>query len=211
MLKGLKLRCRSVFNNNIDISSMPTTSANIDLIINKIKLIPDYKKYIFIDFGCGEGNVIMEVAKRVKLRNIFGVEINEKTAKLAQDKISKLDKRKTDANIICSDIQNIDFDCDNIILYCYEPLWNVDKKNSLEIYKNVFKKLKRKKNTYIIYISGLMRQDLSNDFFNKYKFKCLYHQNINTSIGRLISAKFFIYTNNKNGVGLKIKKNKSYK
>jgi ubiquinone/menaquinone biosynthesis C-methylase UbiE len=211
MLEGLKLRCRSLFNSNVDISSMPTTSANIDLIINRIKLIPNYKKSIFIDFGCGEGNVIMEVAKRVKLRNILGIEINEKTAKLAKDKISKLEKKKTNIDVICSDIQNIDFDCDNIILYCYEPLWNVDKKNALNIYKNVFRKLKKRKDTYIIYISGVMRQDLSYDFFNKYKFKCLHHQNINTSIGRLISAKFFIYTNNTNEKGIKIKRNNNCK
>ena len=39
MLEGLKLRCRSLFNSNVDISSMPTTSANIDLIFLIIKLI----------------------------------------------------------------------------------------------------------------------------------------------------------------------------
>ena len=71
-----------------DRNSMPLHKCNLQILIKY--LFDDNTIYdSFIDFGCGEGNVIIEIAKLKKYMKIIGIEISSISYKIALKKCIK--------------------------------------------------------------------------------------------------------------------------
>ena len=67
----------------------------------------------------------------------------------------------------------------NTILFFYEPLLTVNYCDAMKIYNTLFDNINKvfTKNSlhkiYIIYVSGILRKDITHDFINKKKFKII--------------------------------------
>lgn len=134
------------------------------------------KDYIFIDLGCGIGNIIDLVSGETKL--CIGVENNKYIYSHLLDKYSKL---TNEVKIINSDIIDFNFPDDNLIIYIYEPFVysnnpitakNLkDNRTIRKIYKKLFNNLQEKylkngKTIIVIYCSSLINKPLNKEFLD---------------------------------------------
>ena len=131
------------------------------------------KRFKFVDFGCGEGNILFLI------KNLFdeleGIEIDEKIAIKAKNNLSRF----LNINIKNLNMQYYNYEPVNTILYFFEPIsiLNIKEKNIYEIVlKNIEKTFK---NTdlifYIIYVTDIFKLTYNNvlsELFDKYNF-CL--------------------------------------
>ena len=148
-----------------DIDSMPLHNINLKILNNYLNSLEN-NNYIFIDFGCGIGNILHEVNKLNKFKRIIGIE----KYKISYDIASK----NICGNIIIKNISMEDYIFENIptIFYLYEPLWNIKDKNlKYNIYKKVFENLNKIDNVKIIYISSSYGKDLDDNFFKSQNFR----------------------------------------
>ena len=106
-----------------DRSSMPLHKCNLQILIKY--LFNDNTIYdSFIDFGCGEGNVIVEIAKLKKYMKIIGIEISSISYKIALKKCINYPNIK----IINMSMTEWIFENVPTILFLYEPLWIINDK-----------------------------------------------------------------------------------
>jgi hypothetical protein len=151
---------------NPELEGLPTSIKNIQIVKELLESEIDPKKYTFIDFGSGTGEVIKYLSPEFK--NLIGVELNKKLHKKAKNSICK----KSNITVVNKDMQEFDFH--NIpnkkqILYMYEPLWQIPIKKSKKIYSKVLKNFTdSSQKKYILYITGLYRADLGKDFFESF-------------------------------------------
>jgi len=158
-------------NNN----SMPIPFRIKNEIICNIKKINDYKNYCFIDFGCGYGEMIDSVKNMFD--NIIGIELDKDPA------VYSINKFKNNNNIKIYNMDMVDYKFEDIptILYMYEPLWLADNKTALDIYMKVLNNIyvshkSEINNVYIFYCSGTKAKPLTDDIFNQFNFKQIYHK-----------------------------------
>ena len=168
LLSCVKFQFSTSFN-NVSYKSIPTTKKQISTIKDYLK---KYKttEYIFIDFGSGIGSTLISFQNKFKM--LIGVEIEENSYKKSLEKT----KHFNNINVINEDIQNFVFPNDKIIFYLYEPLFLMNKTESIKIYNVVFENLvktyeKNKKDVLVIYLTGYSRKDLDTNFFKSYRLR----------------------------------------
>ena len=152
-------------NNN---SGIPTSSYINKIILNQLEKINNISEYTFIDFGCGDGHVLINVHplfNKVK-GHVIGVDLDKDYIDTAIDNVNnhmnilykenilkdkflissdKTNKKYKRENISLhlEDIINTKYKNEDTIFYLYEPLWNVGtKEESRGIYSKVFNNLK---------------------------------------------------------------------
>lgn len=168
----------SFINMNFILGESTYSSVNInEKTLNDIKHyiinINKNNDFVFIDFGCGIGNVLMFFKNNFK--KLIGVENDTMNANLAKKNTSLY----KNIFIINQDILNYTFTTTNTILYFYEPLFTVNYCDAMKIYNTLFDNINKvfTKNSlhkiYIIYVSGILRKDITHDFINKKKFKII--------------------------------------
>lgn len=157
-----------------ELEGLPTSNKNILIAKELLESEIDTKKYTFIDFGCGTGEVIKYLSSNFK--NLIGVELNKKLFKKAKHNLCE----KSNVTVVNEDMQYFDFHNINKyngrqILYMYEPLWQIPIKKSKKIYSKVLKNFTKGSDCdydndkkYVLYITGLYRSDLDKDFFESF-------------------------------------------
>lgn len=156
-------------------SGIPINKTILNLIKKELNKINNINRYRFIDFGCGEGKVLLNV--NYIFDEIHGIEIDNKNATIAENNTKNYENIK----VFNQDILDYKFIDTDTIFYLYEPLWNCDKKYAFELYDKVFTKLSKVfKNSdnkvYIVYVSGVSRKDIKD--LKKYNFKQIYEKKI---------------------------------
>ncbi len=198
---GLLKHClKSIVHRKQDISKVPSSSNVKQLLFNDLKGINRLDKCTFLDFGCGDGEIVLDVGLNFKMKKIIGVEINSDTAKIANENLNKINKCTLTKNIqiINKDICDIEIKYKNLIFYLYEPLWNVKNKKKTEIiYKKVFNKLVDKSSNIIVfYQTSSFKEELKPNFFTEYGFEQNYKINNNSTLPFGKFSIFYKYTLN---------------
>jgi SAM-dependent methyltransferase len=91
------------------------------------KLAIDYRRTVFVDFGCGKGRTLL-LACHYRFRSIIGVEISPALCEIAIDNVKKyLAHRKTSSEIsvVCKGIDEFEYDgldiSDHLLVYIFNP------------------------------------------------------------------------------------------
>jgi SAM-dependent methyltransferase len=123
------------------------------------------QKTVFIDFGCGTGFAVLSAATQPFAR-IMGVEIDQRTAALAQSNVEHVLKSRcrslpvlcTNATIAHLDMSDFNFAPLNglagnsILLFMYEPLWTICKSEAHVIYHRVLAAAQKcERPVYVVY------------------------------------------------------------
>ena len=152
-------------NNKLQIpAAVPSNKS----ILKKVKqYLHPIKEEFFIDFGCGTGSVLLFFHNNFK--KLIGIEIDKKTYQIAIENTKKI----KNIEIINTDILKYKFELKNTVLFIYEPLFSLDYKKAVSIYRTLFDNLSNifSNNTLkIIYVTGIFRKDITS-LFSKYNFK----------------------------------------
>ena len=111
------------------------------------KKINNYQDYTFIDFGSGYGNILLEYNNLFK--KLIGVELN----KTSHDQAKLVLNNYKNISLYNTSMEKYKFPNEKIILYMYEPLFELKCKDRDKIYKDVINNLYNNNNkSYIIYI-----------------------------------------------------------
>ena len=161
-----------LFNINFNQSNITISDEILFHVINnikKIKQLENKKKLKFIDFGCGDGYILFKINKL--FNSIDGIEIDKKTSMTTSKKLSNFNN----VHIFNMDMTYYQFELTDSILFLFEPLFLLNKKKAKFIYHTIFNNINNIwKNTqfslYIIYVSGLVRQDITPSFLKQYNF-----------------------------------------
>ena len=136
---------------------------------------------IFVDFGCGTGLAVLS-ALTYPFLQVIGVELDEKSADIAQNNVDSFKKKSkllrcADVKILCQDMCNLEFSSigtetkDNkkklnsslptIILYLYEPLWTLAKEDAILKYREILRnaKLSGRKIIVMYFYAGVYSGD----------------------------------------------------
>jgi len=155
---------------------------NKKTILKIIKELPP-NDYTFIDFGCGEGNVINLVNKNVN--QSVCIEIEKKLYDIAQNRFKNVNNIK----VLNIDMKDYEYKNTPTILFLYEPLWSLKKDKAIKLYEEIFKKIPRKnelgenaKPFYIIYVTGIYPY-LDESFFKNLNFKKINQYKFNRLLG----------------------------
>lgn len=167
---------RCLFNPSISYSGLPTPSYMIERIKTVIQDIPP-QSYTLIDFGCGEGKMIQHLSPLVY--HTIGIELDTTLASRA----TQIFQDNPSITILHMNITEYQFANIPTILYMYEPLWNVNYTEALEVYKKVFTTISRISSPcYIIYLSGINAKLTESDF-KLYPFTLLHHSYFRRGLG----------------------------
>ena len=188
-----------IFKNKSAIPTLPYMINKVYLISRSISLI-NPGKFNFIDIGCGNGDLLLNLCKTNTFRQCIGIEIDNK---------SYLEARKKCKNIKNLKIYNLDalnyiFEKNPTIFYLYEPFFDIQYDKAITMYHKLFNNIKKinqnnkiKNDIYIIYITGRLlfgRKDITKKMFNKYNFNIIKEEMIGSLFikRRLYIAKFKI-------------------
>jgi SAM-dependent methyltransferase len=141
-----------------ELAGLPTSNTNLNSIRNIMEEEGiDTRDMKLIDFGCGKGDVLKEFES--DYRQLIGIEINPKLAKIARNMHRDTDKIR----IHNTDIQEYNFKNTSTVLYAYEPLWQVEKSRAVKIYQKVIDNLEQISShpVYVVYLTGLFRSDMA--------------------------------------------------
>jgi len=157
-------------------SGVPTPFHIRQKIVNIIEGLPK-REYIFIDFGCGDGDLIESVYTKVK--SVVGIELDIDQASIAKKRFSSIPS----IHISYMDMTNYIFPYKPHILYMYEPLWLMKKEEAYPIYDKVIKNMSSSTQPcYIIYVSGV-KPILDEKIFIQHSFTLVYHTRIRRMLG----------------------------
>jgi hypothetical protein len=155
-------------------TGLPTPSHCINTIVSLITTLPPHS-YTFIDFGCGDGDVISHIHSHVF--NVVGVEMDDKQAERTRTRFANV----SNVHINTMDMLDYEFQDTPTILYMYEPLWCLDKQEAISIYSRVVEHFYTLSSPcYILYISGAF-PILDESFFEK--CTTLHHSRIPRFLG----------------------------
>lgn len=139
-----------------ELEGLPTSAKNITIAGSVISHYINGDDFTFIDFGCGTSGVL--IGLRDKFRQLIGIELNSKLANIARDRA----RFYQNITIINQNMVDYVFHDTPTVLYMYEPLWQVPIDNALTVYDAVMKNFSKIRcEKYILYITGLMRADVS--------------------------------------------------
>ena len=153
--------------------SIPLPKNILDSIPKLVKNINNYQDYTFIDFGSGYGNILLEYNNLFK--KLIGVELN----KTSHDQAKLVLNNYKNISLYNTSMEKYKFPNEKIILYMYEPLFELKCKDRDKIYKDVINNLYNNNNkSYIIYIrettiSNVIDNCYYNEDYFKNKFKLI--------------------------------------
>lgn len=162
-----------------NITSKPTMPGVIELIIQEIKQLIQSQKnnheYIFIDLGCGLGNMLQPMSDvtingKSLFKKVIGVELD-----LNMSNQAKLLHKNSKIDIICKDMFNFVREIygknnklsESSVIYIYDPLWNagLSKDEIDKLYSDCLDCIMRHPGTIIIYCSCDWCREISNHLF----------------------------------------------
>jgi len=160
------------------IAALPTPSSVLSRVRSFITNLPSAKQFTLVDFGCGEGDVLHHLRHLVK-RSV-GIELEKKPAERAYQRFKDI----ACVTILQQDMTNYTFDNKPTIFYLYEPLWQVkDDQAVRDVYDKVFTNLKRvTEPVYLIYVTAVLDQKLSEAMIDQYGFRVLQMERISRSL-----------------------------
>jgi SAM-dependent methyltransferase len=115
-------------------------------IRDAVSLLPvDPREYTFVDFGCGKGRVLL-VAANLGFREVIGVEFAHELADIAKKNLAIM--RVANAVIVEGDAANYRLNCDNAVIYFYNPFGE-------EVMAKVISNLKEAnaRNLFVVYVT----------------------------------------------------------
>lgn len=161
-----------MLNNGIKMA-IPSSDMTLNYVEKMLHKLDNMQKYYFIDFGCGNGAVVLRYSKIFK--KCIGVEIDDAVVKRAlkyTDEIANI-------YIIKKDMKDYIFSQTPTVLFMYEPLWGVDSHEyKMNVYNKVFNNLINTfsstcNKVYIVYVTGIFVKDLSPEYFKNYGLQTL--------------------------------------
>lgn len=134
-------------------------------------------KYILIDFGCGEGGVLVEYSKLFE--KCIGVENNIHSYNVCKTKIKDL----VNVEVIHEDLETYQFENVLTFLYMYDPLWLLNKEESERIYSKALSNLVENVNSDIYIASRMTAKNrlMIEKLYDRLGFKELFFKGLNTS------------------------------
>ena len=156
--------------------SIPLNKTLINNVSNIIKNIKNHQNYTFIDFGSGYGNILYHF--KYTFNKLIGIELN----KGSHNEALNLLKNYNNISLLNMSMEGFEFPNTDIILYMYEPLFELKCNDRTILYKKIIKNLSKSNNkVYIIYIRAHM---IANVFNN-----CFYNNEIFEEDFKLVSKK----------------------
>jgi SAM-dependent methyltransferase len=117
----------------------------------------DYSGFVFIDFGCGKGRVML-LAAELPFRKVMGVEFSEELHRIAQNNIAAALNRIEgcrDVRAILGDAADFDPPDDPLVCYFYNPFGEALMR---EVVGNIERSLRKTwRKVLIIYVEPLHR------------------------------------------------------
>ena len=127
------------------------------------------KAGIFIDFGCGEGEVINEMYPLFS--SSIGVELNKDAAELSKTRFATIPS----VTIMEMDMTNFQFpQTEAFTLFMYEPLWKLTDEQAQSLYHTVISRAAMSNHEiFVIYVGAAKRSKLTEQFFSNLGFKTI--------------------------------------
>jgi len=83
----------------------------------------DYRRFVFIDFGCGKGKALL-LASELPFKQIIGIELSSALIGVAKENLTRYSRRKlrcTTVNLVCLDAADYPIPHEPAIYYFYNP------------------------------------------------------------------------------------------
>lgn len=124
----------------------------------------DYSNFVFIDFGCGKGRVLL-LAAELPFKQIVGIELSSKLFRVAENNLkSYLGPRRYNAvQIVCMDASEYGIPEERAIYYFYNPF-------TAETMRKVLENIRRSlaatpRETYVVYFNDVLKSLLDESGF----------------------------------------------
>ena len=163
-----------------DVPTIPYIIKKVSKIINRITK-NNKQQFLFIDIGCGDGNLIKQICRYNIFHKCIGLEYDLKSFVKAKENCK--DNKNIKINYI--DALNYNFNHKPTIFYLYEPFFDIEYNKAMKMYNkllyNINKLSKSTYDIYIIYVSGIIpyrRRDITKSLLNKYNFTVINKYNI---------------------------------
>lgn len=120
----------------------PSDAENLLMILDELDLT--FSDYIFIDYGCGKGRIIL-AASQLPFRKVYGIEISEELAAIAINNrkvFSTKAKQMAPISVVCIDAVEFEPPRENLVVYLYNPF---DRTVMKEVVANLEQMLERGK------------------------------------------------------------------
>lgn len=134
--------------------------------------VPDLQDRVFVDLGCGTGEALVYLHECFK--KCVGVELDKDRY---QQAVSST-KDCSNTAVVNQDMQDYRFTNEPSVIYLYEPLWPVLRKDAEKMYSKVFDGVCDTDNVIVVYVSGICRKDLSREFFSNRGFTLLHKKGL---------------------------------
>jgi len=127
---------------------LPISAPAMEVIWSKLREIIDIEQTIFVDFGCGTGFALLS-AMTIPLKGIVGVDLHKKSVEFAVSNTSAFGTQShaacTNVEVHCADMLGFQLpQCNQMVLFMYEPLWTVPFAEAHDIYQGVLIAAKQK-------------------------------------------------------------------
>jgi len=156
--------------------SIPLNKTLINNVDNIIRNIKDYKDYTFIDFGSGYGNILYYF--KDTFNKLIGIELSTESHNEAKNLLQNYNN----ISLLNMSMEDFEFPNTDIILYMYEPLFELKCNDRNILYKKIIKKLSKSNNkVYILYIRANMISNILD--------KCVYNKELFEEDFKLIDEK----------------------
>lgn len=99
----------------------PTMAVKFGSLLSYLPL--RYEKYVFVDFGCGKGRVLL-IASDFPFHSIVGVELSPSLHSAAGENIARYHSRHKqcfDIDAVCADATAFEFPAEPLVLYFFNP------------------------------------------------------------------------------------------
>jgi len=163
-----------------DVPTIPHIIKKVSNIINRITN-NNKQQFIFIDIGCGDGNLIKQICEYNIFHKCIGIEYDVKSFVKAKENC----KHNKNIKINHIDALKYNFNHKPTIFYLYEPFFDIEYSKAMKMYSkllnNINKLGKYTHDIYIIYVSGIIpvrRRDITKSLLNKYNFTVINKYNI---------------------------------
>ena len=110
----------------------------------------DYRRFAFVDFGCGKGRVLL-MAARKPFREVVGVELSDDLSQTAERNIATFRRhcRSTDVRAVCMDAGDFPIPSGPVVLYFYNPFYGTTMER---VISNILRSLEREpREMYLLY------------------------------------------------------------
>lgn len=98
----------------------PTPRSMFDGMLRRIRV--DYSNFVFIDFGCGKGKVLL-LARGMPFKRIIGVELSSELIRVAENNLKNYrgECRCNSVQLACMDVREFTLPDEPAVCYFYDP------------------------------------------------------------------------------------------